>query len=350
VSVYTHKTATYTRRGGGCVVFVTFVTPLPDTGSQRRCTKSRSAERCFMRKQLALFLVLCAGAHSFVSPPPSLARSRRACPRRHTVTMSATPSTGLNRVAQHNKPYTSIDAAIDTDVIGVGEIDPYVGTALGTAREFYCAAHSDVPANVAAALEFVEQETNRCLSKQYMLTGALAASTLAMMVRMAGATNVLEIGAYTGYSTIALGSTGAAVTTIDSFEDEAESEAVFHAGVAKSGLPIKLLKMKALDALQRLIESPPVRPFDFVFIDADKTEQLAYFELLMGNSQLWGSGEGRTCTMVVDNTLWYVVLTCYDVAQYSRIVCLSYAVILFVVCCDVHALIPQVFACYAQSW
>ena len=55
------------------------------------------------------------------------------------------------------------------------------------------------------------------------------------------------------YSTIALASTGAAVTTIDSFEDEAAAEDVFHAGVQKSGLPIKLLHMKALEALNILV-------------------------------------------------------------------------------------------------
>ena len=204
------------------------------------------------------------------------------------------------------KPYTSIDAATDRDVIGSGQIDPYLGTSLGTVREAYCAANSDMPANVAAALEFVEAETHRNLHKQYMLTGSLAASTLAMMVRMSGACNVLEIGSYTGYSTLALASTGAAVTTVDSFEDEAEAEAVFHAGVAKSGLPIKLLKMKALEALQALIDSPPEKPFDFVFIDADKTQQIQYYELLMSNPQVWAAGsDGRFCTMVVDNTLWY---------------------------------------------
>ena len=204
-------------------------------------------------------------------------------------------------------PYTSIDAATDTDVIGAGSIDPYIGTALGTAREAYCAANSDMPAHVAAALDFVEAETNKNLSKQYMLTGSLAASTLAMMVRMSGASNVLEIGSYTGYSTIALASTGATVTTVDSFEDEAEAEAVFRAGVEKtaSTCNIKLLKMKALLALQMLIDSPPEKPFDFVFIDADKTEQIQYYELLMANPQVFAPNSGPTCTMVVDNTLWY---------------------------------------------
>ena len=71
-------------------------------------------------------------------------------------------------------------------------------------REAYCAKHSNIPADVESALEYVEQETNNKLSKQYMLTGRLAAATLGMLVRMSGASNVLEIGAYTGYSAIAL--------------------------------------------------------------------------------------------------------------------------------------------------
>ena len=209
-----------------------------------------------MGNHLLLFaLFLVESTRAFITPATALHQSTFSffCPVPHLPRGRTIMSAGLNRGAQHNRPYTSIDAATDPDVIGDTAIDPYVGTALGTAREAYCAANSDLPENVAQALEFVENETRVKLSKQYMLTGSLAASTLAMLVRMSGATNVLEIGAYTGYSTIALASTGCAVTTIDSFEDEADSEAVFHAGVEKSKLPIRLLKMKALDALKMLI-------------------------------------------------------------------------------------------------
>jgi len=174
----------------------------------------------------------------------------------------------LNRgVPQHvgSKPYTSIDAASDAEVLGDSPIDPYVGTALGTRREAYCAENSDLPsAAVADALAWVESETRTRLSKDYMLTGSLvcecntgylnyfnisnnecgnyanqmrhlifspyailnacvsasrkpgdelmclcmrgrwsqAATTLAMLVRMSGAKNVLEIGAYTGYAPV----------------------------------------------------------------------------------------------------------------------------------------------------
>jgi hypothetical protein len=91
----------------------------------------------------------------------------------------------LNRgVPQHvgSKPYTSIDAASDAEVLGDIPIDPYVGTALGTLREAYCAQNSDLPsAAVADALAWVECETRNRLSKDYMLTGSLVCKCMRVL-------------------------------------------------------------------------------------------------------------------------------------------------------------------------
>lgn len=72
-------------------------------------------------------------------------------------------------------------------------------------------------------------------------------------VMLCKAERVLEIGTYTGYSAVAMAATGAKVTTIDSFQDEAEAEEVFHEGVRRSGLDVKLEKGKALDVLARCL-------------------------------------------------------------------------------------------------
>jgi hypothetical protein len=93
----------------------------------------------------------------------------------------------LNRgVPQHvgSKPYTSIDAASDAEVLGDIPIDPYVGTALGTLREIYCAQNSDLPsAAVADALAWVECETRNRLSKDYMLTGSLVCKCMRVDIK-----------------------------------------------------------------------------------------------------------------------------------------------------------------------
>jgi caffeoyl-CoA O-methyltransferase len=93
---------------------------------------------------------------------------------------------------------------------------------------------------------------------------------------MSSAKRVLEIGAYTGYSAVSMAATGVSVTTIDSFQDEKESEEIFLQGVKMSGLEIELRRGKALDILSELAKEAisGAEPFDFVFIDADKTEQV----------------------------------------------------------------------------
>eukprot|EP00288_Rhodomonas_lens_P019451 CAMPEP_0177691838 /NCGR_PEP_ID=MMETSP0484_2-20121128/1526_1 /TAXON_ID=354590 /ORGANISM="Rhodomonas lens, Strain RHODO" /LENGTH=256 /DNA_ID=CAMNT_0019202501 /DNA_START=66 /DNA_END=836 /DNA_ORIENTATION=- len=197
--------------------------------------------------------------------------------------------------------YNSIDAAEDEDVVGKVTADPYIGTKLGTAREQFCAAMSNTAEGQAGeALKWIEEATRTQLTRGYMLTGELPCSVLQSLVMLSKAERVLEIGAYTGYSAVAMAATGAQVTTIDSFEDEPESEAIFHEGVRRSGLQIRLEKGKALAVLARL-EQEVAKPFDLVFVDAEKRQQIAYYDFLMAHPRLWNPS-GAIC---VDNTLWY---------------------------------------------
>jgi len=123
---------------------------------------------------VALAVVFCPAVASAFAVPPRL-----PCPRRASMAAAAGggPVGPLDRGVQHvgDKPYTSIDAASDVDVIGRdAAVDPYIGTALGTVREAYCAANSNLPsAEVADVLAWVESETRLRLSKDYMLTGSL---------------------------------------------------------------------------------------------------------------------------------------------------------------------------------
>ncbi|MGE4278601.1 MAG: O-methyltransferase [Magnetospirillum sp.] len=116
---------------------------------------------------------------------------------------------------------------------------------------------------------------------------------LHMMARMVGAKRILEIGTLAAYSTIwlarALGPGGSLVT----LEADAAHAAVARSNLAMAGLEgvVELREGKALDTLPSLNG-----PFDFVFIDADKTNNPAYFQ--------WALTLSRPGTaIIVDNVV-----------------------------------------------
>ncbi|MEI3892539.1 MULTISPECIES: O-methyltransferase [Bacillus] len=102
---------------------------------------------------------------------------------------------------------------------------------------------------------------------------------LQLLVQIQGARNILEIGTLGGYSTIWLArglSSGGRVVTLEASEK--------HADIARSNTEraslndrIEVRTGLALDSLQQ-IENEKYEPFDFIFIDADKQNNPAYFE------------------------------------------------------------------------
>jgi predicted O-methyltransferase YrrM len=100
-----------------------------------------------------------------------------------------------------------------------------------------------------------------------------------LLARMSGARKILEIGTLGGYSTIwlarALPDDGRLVT----LEWSARHAEVARGNVARAGLSdrVEIRTGAALDTLPK-IEAERLGPFDFVFIDADKTNNAAYLE------------------------------------------------------------------------
>ncbi len=118
-----------------------------------------------------------------------------------------------------------------------------------------------------------------------------------LLARMTGARKALEIGALGGYSTIwlarALPDDGKLVT----LELNERHAAVARENVARAGLAGKVeVRTGAALALLPKIEAEGLAPFDFIFIDADKTNNAAYLE--------WGLRLSRPGTaIVVDNVV-----------------------------------------------
>ena len=109
---------------------------------------------------------------------------------------------------------------------------------------------------------------------------------LHLLARAIGARNVLEIGTLGGYSTIWLARALPEGGRLVSLEADARHAEVARANIARAGLQAKVeirLGM-ALDSLPGLAAERR-EPFDFVFIDADKPNNAAYFEWALNLSR-----------------------------------------------------------------
>ncbi len=103
---------------------------------------------------------------------------------------------------------------------------------------------------------------------------------MAFLVKLMGARRTLEVGVFTGYSSLvvalALPEDGQVVACDISAEWTAVARQYWdEAGVAHK---VDLRLAPALETLDRLLEEGQEGSFDFAFIDADKVEYDAYYE------------------------------------------------------------------------
>jgi len=120
-----------------------------------------------------------------------------------------------------------------------------------------------------------------------------------LLVRLMGAKNCLEIGVFTGYSSLAVALALPADGRILACDISAQWTAIARKYWQEAGVAAKIdLRIApALSTLDELIESGKSACFDFAFIDADKVNYLAYYERVL---TLMRSGG----LIAVDNTLW----------------------------------------------
>jgi caffeoyl-CoA O-methyltransferase len=126
-------------------------------------------------------------------------------------------------------------------------------------------------------LERLAAETEQLGDIAIMQVAADQGAFMTLLVRAIGARRALELGTFTGYSAICvargLGEDGNLVTCDLNGEWTAIARRYFdEAGVADR---IDLRLGPALDTIRDL---PEDEPFDFAFIDADKTEYPDYYE------------------------------------------------------------------------
>ena len=155
----------------------------------------------------------------------------------------------------------------------------------------YVCAHTE---NEPKLLQELNRETHKDVLVPRMLSGHFQGRVLSMISHMVKPKDVLEIGTYTGYSALCFAEglqDGGHVLTIDINE---ELEGLVNRYVQKSEYKDKI-KCIIGDAMELIPDLK--REFDLVFIDADKSNYINYYNLVFDKVRKGGY-------IIFDNVLW----------------------------------------------
>lgn len=168
---------------------------------------------------------------------------------------------------------------------------------LGLEQHIYDYLHS-VSLREPEILQQLRQETDQHPLSQMQISPEQG-QFMALLVQLMGAKKTLEVGVFTGYSSLivalALPPSGKVVACDVSEEYTAIARRYWQlAGVADK---IDLHIASAMDTLDRLLADGEAETFDFAFIDADKSSYDGYYERAL---QLVRPGG----LIAIDNVLW----------------------------------------------
>jgi predicted O-methyltransferase YrrM len=143
-------------------------------------------------------------------------------------------------------------------------------------------------------LKKLSKETWQKVLNPRMLSGAFQGRVLSMISKIVQPKKILEIGTYTGYSALCFAEglrPDGKIFTIDKNE---ELETLQNTYFEKSGYRNQITQFvgNALEIIPEIDET-----FDLVFMDADKSNYINYFHLIIGKMNPGG-------IILSDNVLW----------------------------------------------
>ena len=142
--------------------------------------------------------------------------------------------------------------------------------------------------------ERLAEETREKTTAPQMMVGRIEGQFLATLVRLSGARRILELGTFTGYSSISMASALPPDGKIITCDVDPEATGIARRYMDESGYGdrIDIRLGPALETIATL-----EGPFDLVFIDADKPNYEAYYEAVL--PLLAENG-----LVIADNVLW----------------------------------------------
>ena len=149
--------------------------------------------------------------------------------------------------------------------------------------------------NPPKLLEELERETFQKVLQPIMLSGSYQGRFLSLISKLVQPKKILEIGTYTGYSTLCLAEGIAANGKIHTIDINEELEVIQRKYFNKSGFGENIIQHigDAIEIIPKLKER-----FDLVFIDADKPNYPQYLKLVVPVLNKGG-------VILSDNVLWH---------------------------------------------
>ncbi|MCA0133030.1 O-methyltransferase [Winogradskyella alexanderae] len=163
---------------------------------------------------------------------------------------------------------------------------------LPNAIDKYVVEHSD---DEPELLQELTRETYQKVLQPIMLSGPYQGRVLSILSKLIRPKKVLELGTFTGYSTLCLAEgleTDGVIHTIDINEELEDLQRKYF---DKSGYGHQIIQHigNALEIIPKINDT-----FDLVFIDADKPNYSNYFQLVIGKLTKGG-------IILSDNVLWH---------------------------------------------
>lgn len=154
-------------------------------------------------------------------------------------------------------------------------------------------------------LDWIEKQTNIRTNHARMLSGAVQGRFLMMMTEMIRPVRILELGTFTGYSSVCLASCLPEGGHLDTLEINDELEDLIVEGFERAGLSDRITLhigdcKKTLEQLRSGIlgsKDGGTRLYDMVYMDANKREYPEYYSLVFDLVRPGGY-------ILADNVLW----------------------------------------------